>query len=168
MSQETIRPAMEPSPFRVISAPDSLIREHTLRAAHVTQPDFRHPDRRSLQRIPYARLLPLTPVIDDRLLPCGDVIYVIGKHLSPQGLDFFHHEPIPQRYAVASLENGAEQWLHFLLKITWCRFLKAKWYDSGGQFVRIIERLDERFAAPLGAPLDSAGGTLFCCSTGGK
>jgi hypothetical protein len=166
MSQETHRPATEPRSFRVVSVQESLIREQTLRAAHVAQPDDPRRDRRLLQRIPYARLLSLTPVDDDNLTACGEAVYVVGKHLSPQGIDFFHHEPISQRLAVASLENGPDQWLHLLLRITWCRFLRANWYDSGGHFLKIMECSDECFVSPLASPIDLAAGTSFYCAVG--
>jgi hypothetical protein len=136
MAQETFRSVIEPSPFRFVSTHETPVRAHYLRAGQLTQPNVRGLDRRSHRRIPYGRLLALTPVGDDSLTPCGELIYVVGKHLSPAGLDFYHHEPISQRFAVASLESGTEEWLHFLLKITWCRFLRANWYDSGGHFVK--------------------------------
>lgn len=168
MSQESHRRAPQRRSFRVVSAQESLIREQTLRAAQLAQLDFPHGDRRLLQRVPYGRLLPLTPVNDDNRGTRGEPIYVVGKHLSRQGLDFFHHEPIPQRLAVASLEIATGQHLHFLLKITWCRFLRANWYDSGGHFIKIIEWSDECRVAPLAAPIDLAGVTSFFPAAEGK
>ena len=33
----------------------------------------------------------------------------------------------------------AESVDHLMLRITWCRFLRPGWYDSGGHFIRIVE-----------------------------
>lgn len=72
-------------------------------------------------------------------------MYVVGKHLAGLGLDFFHRDPIPHRYVVASLENGANDWIHFQLKITWCRFLRSNWYDSGGRFTKVLDWPPQEF-----------------------
>jgi hypothetical protein len=164
MTQETLRPSTEPSPFRVITTLDGAIQENSLRAAQVAHPPARELDRRSQERVPYGRLVAITPLCDESLLPCGELIHVVGKHLSPLGLDFFHHEPIPQRFAVASLDSGPDHWLHFLLKITWCRFLKANWYDSGGHFVKIIEWPDDQFSDHLRNPLGKTNEERFYCA----
>lgn len=109
----------------------------------MAQPAFRELERRSLQRVPYPRLIRLTPLNDQDWQPVDSPIFVVGKHLSLLGLDFFHHEPIPQRFVVASLEAGDESWIHFVLKIDWCRFLKPHWYDGGGRFVKVVRWCEE-------------------------
>jgi hypothetical protein len=145
-------PSGDRSSFRVMETQDVKIRELSLRAAQMAQTTFRDLERRSHQRLPYPRLIPLTPLSDDQLVPSERPTFVVGKHLSPLGLDFFHHDPIPQRYAVTSLEIGPEQWVHFLTKITWCRFLRCNWYDSGGRFVKVVEWSDDRLLDCLRHP----------------
>ncbi len=94
-------------------------------------------ERRNVQRVPYPQLLYLTPAGDD-LLPDGDPIAVIGKHLSEQGLGFYHVEPLPFRRMIASLQLSRSEWAGFLIDIKWTCFTRFGWYDSGGQFLRTV------------------------------
>ncbi|MFC1757696.1 hypothetical protein ACFL2H_02875 [Planctomycetota bacterium] len=97
-------------------------------------------DRRAHQRITYTQLFSLTPVNDaEEMATCGETIHVVGKNLSPTGIGFFHHDPIPSRYVVISLQQSRESYSQYLVKISWCRFLHPGWYDSGGQIVRIVK-----------------------------
>ncbi|MEZ6118917.1 MAG: hypothetical protein R3C28_20435 [Pirellulaceae bacterium] len=104
---------------------------------------FRTADRRFAERIAYPHLVPIRPLGEDRRRIVGEAIYVVGKNLALQGIDFYHTFPIPQRYVLVSLQAAAEQWHHFVLRITWCRFLKEGWYDGGGQFVKRVDLTDE-------------------------
>ena len=97
-------------------------------------------DRRSHQRIAYTQLFPITPVDSpEDMKVCGEMAYVAGKNLSPCGIGFFHHEPIPSRYVVVSLQQAKDAYAQYLVKISWCRFLHPGWYDSGGQIVRMVK-----------------------------
>ena len=40
--------------------------------------------------------------------------------------------------SVASLEQGPDQWIGFLMDLHWCRFTRYGWYESGGRFLQII------------------------------
>jgi hypothetical protein len=124
--------------FYVITSDDAAIRECVQRISQDAQPERTLPERRSAQRVPYVRLITLTLLNADELVPRTEPIQVVGKHLSPLGLDFFHHDPITERYGVASLEIGSNQSMHLLMKITWCRFLRPNWYDSGGRFIKQV------------------------------
>jgi hypothetical protein len=127
------------SRWRVISTQDHVIGEYARQFAQTLQPAFNEFERRARPRIPFPRLIGLTPLQNDNLQPAAEMIHVVGKNLAPLGLDFFHHDPIPQRYALVNLEQDRELSLRFLLKITWCRFLKPGWYDSGGRFTKVVE-----------------------------
>jgi hypothetical protein len=37
---------------------------------------------------------------------------------------------------IASLECGKGRWLAFLMDVSWCRFTKGGWYESGGRFLQ--------------------------------
>ena len=93
-------------------------------------------ERRGRRRYPYPYLLHLTPVGDDGITPQGETVVVVGKHLSEQGLGFYHSGPLPYRRMIASLECGDGARLGFLLDVTWCRFVKQGWYESGGRFLQ--------------------------------
>ncbi len=117
---------------------DKLIEELSRQAAFLTHPSDGRRERRTERRFPYPRLIPLTPMDEDAQKSSGPTRHVVGKHLGPRGLDFFHGAPLPERYAVVSLPCATDRWVHLLLRITWCRFLRAGWYDSGGRFVRLV------------------------------
>ena len=108
-------------------------------AAQFLQTPRGHQERRADRRVPYPRLIPLTPLSDPAGLPSGKTRYVMGKHLALRGLDFYHRDPLPERYVVVSLACSVDRWAHFLLRVTWCRFLRPGWYDSGGRFVRLVQ-----------------------------
>ena len=39
---------------------------------------------------------------------------------------------------IVSLESRSGQWLGFLIDVTWCRFTKQGWYESGGRFLQSV------------------------------
>lgn len=99
-------------------------------------------ERRGDQRFPLPRLIFLTPVGSDSLVPLADPVVVVGKDLSERGLGFYHPHPLPYRRVVASLETHAGQPVAFLIDINWCRFTRHGWYDSGGRILQVVEPAD--------------------------
>lgn len=100
-------------------------------------------ERRGEQRYPYPFLIHLTPVAADGVSPEGEPVVVVGKHLSERGLGFYHPKPLPYRYMIASLEaNGGER-TAFLIDLSWCRFTRQGWYESGGRFLRTVAVPDD-------------------------
>jgi len=95
-------------------------------------------ERRREHRYPYPCLLPLTPVAADGITPAGESVVVVGKHLSERGLSFYHTSPIPHRRVIASLETTHGTWVGFLVDLTWCRFTRHRWYESGGKFLQTV------------------------------
>ena len=95
-------------------------------------------ERRREIRYPYPHQVYLTPVADDDQTPSGDSIVVVGKYLAEHGLSFYHHEPIPHRRMIASLEAGRGRWIGVLIDLSWCRFTKTGWYESGGRFLQLV------------------------------
>jgi hypothetical protein len=93
-------------------------------------------ERRRDNRYPFPCLIHLTPVGDDGITPEGKPIVVVGKHLSENGFGFYHQFPLPQRRMIASVECKSGHWIGFLIDISWCRFTKGGWYESGGRFLR--------------------------------
>lgn len=118
---------------------DESISELASQVAQFCQAPFEGMERRSHSRLPYPKMIPFTPLCDDMVTVAGDPIHVVGKNLALLGLDFFHQEPITQRYGIVSLECSPERWTHFVIKLTWCRFLRTGWYDSGGRFVNVVD-----------------------------
>lgn len=95
-------------------------------------------ERRRHHRYPYPHLIRLT-LLDSHLAPAGGAAVVAGKNLSEQGISFFHVAPIACRKVIVSLEAGEGRWISFLTDLTWCRFTRHGWYESGGCFIRPVE-----------------------------
>jgi hypothetical protein len=107
-------------------------------------PDGGLPERRRQERFPYPRLVHLNPVAADGQTALGNGLVVAGKHISERGLGFYHPAPLPYRWVIASLEKGPDEWLSFLLDVSWCRFSRRGWYESGGRFLRAVAWPKER------------------------
>ena len=120
-----------------IPSADESVRRQVWGVLAGLYPRGRTPERRATQRFPFPQLLYLTPVGND-LLPIGDSVAVIGKHLSEGGLGFYHAQPLPYRRMIASLELAQSHWAGFLIDIRWTRFTKFGWYDSGGKFLQTV------------------------------
>lgn len=95
-------------------------------------------ERRRESRYPFPYLVHLTPVGDDGLSPCGESVVVVGKHLSERGLGFYHPKPLPYRRMIATLESSTGTRLGFIIDLSWCRFTKHGWYESGGRFLQSV------------------------------
>lgn len=95
-------------------------------------------ERRQERRYPYPYLVHLTPVASDGITPHGEPLVVVGKHLSDQGLGFYHPKPIQHRRMIVTLEVVDGKPLAFLIDLNWCRFTKQGWYESGGRFLRAV------------------------------
>jgi len=95
-------------------------------------------ERRQENRWPFPYLVHLTPV-DEALAPQGETVVVVGKHLSQRGLGFYHPHPLPHRRMIVSLDSDDGRWLSFLIDLTWCRFTKQGWYESGGRFLQPVD-----------------------------
>ncbi len=137
----------EPQPARCSKAnrrpDDSELRARVWKLLGAFCPDDHRIERRGRRRYPYPYLIHLTPVADGGITPRGETVVAVGKHLSEQGLGFYHPGPLPYRRMIASLESSDGTWLGFLLDLTWCRFVKQGWYESGGRFLQ-----------PAGAPVE--------------
>ena len=95
-------------------------------------------ERRRDSRYPFPHLVHLTPVGKDGVTPEGETVVVVGKHLSEHGLGFYHQRPLPYRRMIASLEMGNGHWIAFLIDLSWCRFTRQGWYESGGRFLQSV------------------------------
>jgi hypothetical protein len=96
-------------------------------------------ERRNEARYPYPRLVHLTPVDTNGIASSTDSFVVAGKDLGDGGLSFYHPDPIPHRRAIASFELAPGRWLGLLIDLSWCRFTRLGWYESGGRFLQIVQ-----------------------------
>jgi len=121
-----------------VDFPDEDIRTQVWGILTTLYPHNRAGERRHESRYPFPYLVHLTPVGEDGLTPCGETLVVVGKHLSERGLGFYHPQPLPYRRMIASLEAGNGQWIGFLIDLSWCRFTRKGWYESGGRFLQSV------------------------------
>jgi hypothetical protein len=106
-------------------------------------------EQRQTQRFPYPFLVELTPVGDDDTTPVDSPMTVIGKDLSERGIGFFHQKPLPYRRVQAMVEDMTGQRIAVLIDLTWCRFKKQGWYESGGRFLHVaVDRPGQEFRLP--------------------
>jgi hypothetical protein len=95
-------------------------------------------ERRGRRRYPYPYLVRLTPVDGDGVTPQGETVVAVGKHLSEQGIGFYHRNPLPYRRMIVALETAGGDRLRLLIDVTWCRFTEQGWYESGGRFLQTV------------------------------
>lgn len=124
------------APSRLVEPAEVPLRAQVWGVLAAMYPDGTIAERRRHERFPYPRLVRLTPVAADGQTALDEMLVVAGKHLSERGLGFYHPAPLPYRLVVASLEKTPGEWLSLLLDVSWCRFSRQGWYESGGRFLR--------------------------------
>ena len=116
---------------------DPEVRDQVWHVLGKLYPNGKAGERRGDRRYPFPQLVHLTPLETDRLQPSGDAIVVAGKHISERGIGFFHREPLAYRRVISSLQCG-DRWLAFVTDLSWCRFTRLGWYESGGRFLQAV------------------------------
>lgn len=119
-------------------SPDEEIRKQIWDVLNSLYPRGSLTERRRQNRYPYPYLVRLIPVGPDGHTPQGEPVVVVGKHLSDQGLGFYHPKPLPYRRMIASLETSGAAPAAFLIDLSWCRFTRHGWYESGGRFLQAV------------------------------
>ena len=120
----------------VASSVDPEVRDRVWDLVGKLYPSGNVSERRGERRYPFPQLVHLSPIAGERLDPSGESVVVVGKHISERGIGFFHREPLAYRRVIASVPYG-DHWLGLLTDLTWCRFTRHGWYESGGRFLKI-------------------------------
>lgn len=97
------------------------------------------PERRNTNRAAIPYLFRITPLDDARQPDHDDATIVVGKNLSRRGISFYHERPISHRRAWIELVQPGLGTFVAEVDITWCRFNKPGWYESGGRLVRAVQ-----------------------------
>jgi hypothetical protein len=105
---------------------------------HRAQPPQSTLERRRVSRYPYPYPLQLIPVNRDNQPLPQETIFVLGKHLCTQGLDFYCAQPLAFRRAIISFDGPLERPIQLLMDLNWCRFCRHGWYENGGRFLQAI------------------------------
>ncbi len=96
-------------------------------------------NRRSEQRYPFACLAHVTPVGDDGVTPAGPPIIAATKNISEGGISFFHPANLPYRRVLVTFERDDISTVSFLVDVSWCRFTRHGWYESGGRLLQVVD-----------------------------
>jgi hypothetical protein len=93
-------------------------------------------ERRHDDRIAIPVLFRLTPYDDNQRPIDEEASIVVGKNISRRGLSFYHEHPITHRRALIEVADPCAGTFSAEIDITWCRFTKPGWYESGGRLIR--------------------------------
>jgi len=93
-------------------------------------------ERRRDDRVAIPVLFRLTPLDADRQLLEQESSIVVGKNISRRGVSFYHEKAITNRRALIELADPMVGSFVAEIDITWCRFTKPGWYESGGRLIR--------------------------------
>ena len=121
MGTLTLETAFAAPPLVLPRAPSAMRDEQIrvsvqlARASYAPRHDGFRPERRHSSRDSFPYPVHLTPLSRDHRPDVQQTIIVIGRHLSEQGLDFYHYEPVPFRRAVVSLPTNGNEWVSLFL-----------------------------------------------------
>jgi hypothetical protein len=105
-------------------------------------------ERRRDVRYPIPVLFSLTPLDSDRQPVEHETVTVVGKNISRRGMSFYHERPLPHRRALITLADPHLGKFAAEIDVSWCRFRRPGWYESGGRLVRAIRSPGEQDAQP--------------------
>lgn len=114
----------------------SLAQRIEILVAHL-QPEVLR-ERRHDERIPIPVLFRLVPLDSNRQPLEDQSVTIVGKNISRRGLSFYHEQPLPYRRARVELAHPAGAEFAAEIDITWCRFTRPGWYESGGRLIRAV------------------------------
>jgi len=117
---------------------DTLVRERVWRLLSNLYPVAPLLNRRMEQRYPFASLAHVTPVEDDGGAAPAPPMVVSTKNISENGVSFFHPGTLPYRRVLLRFERDDESSVTFLVDLSWCRFTRQGWYESGGRLLQVV------------------------------
>lgn len=96
-------------------------------------------DRRPGHRIPCDVAAVLAP-LDERgqLMPAAGLDVQLTD-VSEFGVGIAHRHPMPHRFVHLAFKSAAGQLVRLLVRLKWCRFKRADFYQSGGKIVRVLK-----------------------------
>jgi hypothetical protein len=92
-------------------------------------------ERRRDDRLSIPVLFRLTPLDEHRRPIDAASITVVGKNISRRGVSFYHERSLSYRRALLSAQHPEFDGFAAEIDISWCRFTKPGWYESGGRLV---------------------------------
>lgn len=132
-------PAGLPIARTAVGGQQERIRLGVHSALSLYHPSLKRIERRTEPRFPYPYPFHLTPVSPSGEILVDGTLSVIGRHLSENGLDFYHRDPIPYRRAIATLPAVANQWIGLVIELKNTRLSGHGWYDYGAKIIGLVE-----------------------------
>ncbi|MBI3860602.1 MAG: hypothetical protein HY290_01760 [Planctomycetia bacterium] len=80
----------------------------------------------------------LVPLDDASCLPAAAAMEVQVTDLSRNGIGIMHLHAMPHRLVLVSYQTEAGRLARVVVRLKWCRFKRAEYYQSGGQIVRVL------------------------------
>lgn len=112
-------------------------------------------DRRREHRFRCDLSAALVPLDNKGRILAGVPLEVRVKDLSRHGVGIVHPDPMPYRLALLAFSTAENETVRLLIRLKWCRFKRANFYESGGQILRVLKAGE--------SPLAAAGGPLRAC-----
>lgn len=120
------------------TATDTLVRERVWRLLSNLYPVAPLLNRRMEQRYPFACLAHVTPVEEEGVGAPMPPMVVSTKNISENGVSFFHPGTLPYRRVLLRFERDDASSVTFLVDLSWCRFTRQGWYESGGRLLQVV------------------------------
>jgi hypothetical protein len=96
-------------------------------------------DRRPGHRIPCEVAAVLSPLDDLGRPTTAAKLDVRLVDVSEFGVGITHRLPMPHRLVHLVFPSTAGQLVRLLVRLKWCRFKRADFYQSGGQILRVVD-----------------------------
>jgi hypothetical protein len=131
----------------IVPSLDELVRNQVRHLLQRSTGELVFHERRQDRRFPFPALMTLYSADAPKSAP---PLVVVGKDISDRGLGFFHQYPIHFRRAVVVCDGPSGAQVGFLVDISWCRFTRQGWYESG---CRLLEAVAPPFLQHVPADL---------------
>ena len=96
-------------------------------------------DRRQHHRIPCEIAAFLVQMDDQDQTVRSDPLAVLIANLSKCGIGIVHRHPLPHRLALIEYELASGNLVQLMVRLKWCRFKGADFYESGGQIQSVLQ-----------------------------
>lgn len=100
-------------------------------------------DRRPGHRIPCNLPAELVPLDERGRLRGALPLAVQLVDLSDHGIGIMHPHPMPHRLVLVTFETEIGKSTRLVVRLKWCRFKRADFYQSGGQILRVLSPVDD-------------------------
>ena len=94
-------------------------------------------NRRQNHRIPCEIDAVLFPLDDQEQVNQAEPLSILIANLSKCGVGIVHRHPLPHRLAMIEYTLDSGKFVRLTVRLKWCRFKGADFYESGGQILQV-------------------------------